>query len=395
MITLNTMRALTESASYDPYACVSMEDFSAIIESTTVTTLNEGIGHNIWETIKDLWGRLVNLVSGLINKIKGFFAKIFKRGRESADDLKAKADKIPDDAKINEDKATGKADSSPAPAEPEEEKHEEPAPEPAKPEPAPQKQEAPKAAEPKKAAPVKKPAPSENYSSFKVANDIIFKLASSNAPLTDAVVGAVISASSNADVDTVKNATQNLNYIKDDNAIKSWTEKYAAVAAANVDMSSAKIRDVAGFRKVDNDWVLDVFKAKKGVPKSGRQLKSMIHDFDDNTKTGTTSLGDAINKYCGQMQAEYTKTQKMADDAYRAFSNRAPEADPGPVANMYKAQAGACGKALSVVTKLCSAYCDNIRNVINHNNMCLNNFINAVEVSDNQKAGMRKVLNSK
>jgi len=387
MITLNTMRSLNESASYDPYAGVSMEDFSAIIESTTVTTLNEGIGHNIWETIKDLWGRLVKLVSGLINKIKGFFAKIFKKGGESAEAIKEKADKVPDDAKINEDKATGKADSSPAPAEPEEEKHEEPSPEPAKS--APQKQEAPKAAEPKK------PVPSETYSSLKVSNDIIFKLASSNAPLTDAVVSAVISASSSADADTVKNATQNLNYIKDDNAIKSWTEKYSAMAAANVDMSNAKVRDVAGFRKVDNDWVLSIFKGNKGVPKSGRQLKSMVHEFVDTTKTGTPKIGDAINKYCGDLQAEYTKTQKMADDAYRAFSNHAPEADPGPVANMYKAQAGACGKALSIVTSLCSAYCDNIRNVIKHNTSCLNNFINAAEIAPKQKSGMQGIMNSK
>ena len=113
MITLSTMQSLNESVSYNPYDDIPLEDLGSVVESATAITLNEGIGHDIWEGIKALWSKLVELVRTLVTKIKNFFSNLFNKGGKSAEALKAKADKIPDDAVVNEDKALGKPSPNP------------------------------------------------------------------------------------------------------------------------------------------------------------------------------------------------------------------------------------------------------------------------------------------
>lgn len=353
MITLSTMQSLNESVSYNPYDDIPLEDLGSVVESATAITLNEGIGHDIWEGIKALWSKLVELVRTLVTKIKNFFSNLFNKGGKSAEALKAKADKIPDDAVVDEDKALGKAKSEPKATMPE-------------------------------ATPTK----------LDVSNDVFFLLASSNSPLTDATVSSVILASSDADADIVKKATSSLISIEDEEAMKSWTKRYEAMANAKVDMSDAKIKNAAGFRKVDNDWVMNVFKAVKGVPKSGRKVKSMVHDYYNTTKDGAQKLGSDINKYCDKLYTEYSKTQKQTDAAARESAANYTGKDPNLnlTAKMYKAQANACSKALAVVTNLCSAYCGNIRNVVSHSATVLNNYIDASTVSDSQKKGLRDLM---
>ena len=343
MITLSTMQSLNESVSYNPYDDIPLEDLGSVVESATATTLNEGIGHDIWEGIKALWSKLVKLVRSLVTKIKNFFSSLFNRGGKSADALKAKADKLPDDAVVDEPKAT---------------------------------------------------MPEATQTKLDVSNDVFFLLASPNSPLTDATVSSVIVASSDADAEIVKKATSSLISIEDEEAMKSWTKNYEAMASAKVDMSDAKIKNAAGFRKVDNDWVMNVFKSVKGVPKSGKQVKSMVHDYCRTTKDGAQKLGSDINKYCDKLYSEYTKTQKQTDAAARESADNYSGKDPNLnlTAKMYKAQANACSKALTVVTNLCSAYCGNIRNVVSHSVTVLNNYIDASTVSDSQKKGLRDIM---
>lgn len=383
MITLSTMQSLNESVSYNPYDDIPLEDLGSVVESATAIALNEGVGHDIWEGIKALWSKLVELVRALVTKIKNFFSSLLNRGGKSADALKAKADKIPDDAVVDEAKALGKAKSEPkasATSTPATNSENKPA------ESKPQETNTPD--EPKETMPEATPT------KLDVSNDVFFLLASSNSPLTDATISSVILASSDADAEVVKRATGSLISIEGEEAMKSWTKSYEAMAAAKADLSDPKIRNAAGFRKVDNDWVMNVFKAVKGVPKSGKKVKSMVHDYYNSTKDGAQKLGSDINKYCDKLYTEYSKTQKQTDAAARESASNYTGKDPNLnlTAKMYKAQANACSKALSVVTNLCSAYCGNIRNVVSHSATVLNNYINASTVSDSQKTGLRKLM---
>lgn len=85
MITLSTMQSLNESVSYNPYDDIPMEDLGSVVESAI---MNEGIGHDIWEGIKKIWGKIVAAVRTLINKIKNFFSGLFNKNKSTTEAVK-------------------------------------------------------------------------------------------------------------------------------------------------------------------------------------------------------------------------------------------------------------------------------------------------------------------
>lgn len=311
MITLSTMKSLNESTSYDPYDDIPMEDLGSVVESAI---MNEGIGHDIWEGIKKIWGKIVAAVRTLINKIKNFFSGLFNKNKSTTEAVKAKIDKMPDNAEV-------------------------------------------------------KSAKTENDKiKFKV--NTFFELKSPKCPLSDDVVNNIIAKVSGANPIRVKRATKEVAFVAnkdDEEARQRVAEDFEKISSASIDTSSSEILNAAGLYNVDGEWVLNCYKKLTIEPKTARDLKK-IADNISKANLGEKKFLDDIVKCCNDLDHDYTAMKDKVD-------NYAKEnADKPKLAKLCKAQAAACAKKLSLVTGLCGAYTNSIKRVSGWNIWMLNQY---------------------
>lgn len=316
MITLSTMQSLNESVSYNPYDDIPIEDLGSVVESAI---MNEGIGHDIWEGIKKIWGKIVAAVKTLINKIKNFFSGLFNKNKSNTEAVKAKIDKMPDDAAV-------------------------------------------------------KPAKTENDKiKFKV--NTFFELKSPRCPLSDDVVNSIIAKVSGANPIRVKRATKEVAFVatKDNaEARQQIADDFKKISDVSIDMSSADILNAAGLYNVDGEWVLNCYKKLTVEPKTARDLKR-IADNISNANLGEKKFLDDIVKCCNELDHDYTAMKDKVDNYAKEY------ADKQNLAKLCKAQAAACAKKLSLVTGLCGAYTNSVKRVSGWNIWMLSQYTNPID----------------
>ena len=263
MITLSTMQSLNESVSYNPYDDIPLEDLGAVVESAI---MNEGIGHDIWDGIKKIWGKIVSAIRTLINKIKNFFSGLFNKNKAKAEAVTKKIESMPDEADVS---AKNKDASK----------------------------------------------------EHKFTINTFFELASSSTPLSDDTVNAVIASASGVSAGFVRSVTQKIVVDYDDEKVDSFNK----ISGASIDTKSPEVLKAAGMYEVDGNWVLNCYKKQVIAATKAKHLKKISRNINAASANLDKFLNE-ISKTCKGIENSYesikTSVEQMAkqkaDDANAA-----------------------------------------------------------------------------